>query len=92
MLDRSEVPDTITLEPSVENGIYEIESLCMNCHKDVGISPLSNMLLTTHRVSHESFLFRYRISSKSSSNPSPATIAAKRTTQSRMQAQFKRKP
>ena len=28
-------PATIALEPSADTGIYEIESLCMNCHENV---------------------------------------------------------
>ena len=33
--ESGEPPSTVAIEPSVENGVYEIESLCMNCHEDV---------------------------------------------------------
>lgn len=62
-----------------DNGVVEIESLCMNCHDNVWlISPPSSLLVIDTKLCRElldSSFSAFRTSGTSSSSPSNARIA-----------------
>jgi hypothetical protein len=73
------------VENDDDNGVVEIESLCMNCHDNVRCLSVSVSFIATtdtdfYRELHDSFFSAFRTSVISSSNPSNARIAISKIT------------